>query len=130
MDVGLTTVNVDADMPPKVTIEAPVKLVPVIVTVCPVQAVAGVKLVTVGGTARIKPANAAVPTGVVTLTLPLVPDATTAVIVVGFTYEKEVAAVPPNVTAVTPVKLVPVMVTVAPDNTAVGENEVITGKFC
>ena len=51
--------------------------------------------------------------GLVTLTLPDVPAAPgMAVMVVAFTIVNEVAAVPPKLTAVTPVKLVPVMVTV------------------
>jgi hypothetical protein len=48
--VGLLTTNEAAATPPKVTADAPVKLVPVITTdVVPAQAVAGKKLVTVGG---------------------------------------------------------------------------------
>ncbi len=59
------------------------------------------------------PASVAVPPGVVTLTLPEVPDAPgVAVIDVALTTVNEVAAVPPKLTAVAPVKLVPVMVTV------------------
>ena len=54
-----------------------------------------------------------VPPGVVTRTLavPAVPAGVVAVIVVAFTTVTAVAAVPPIVTAVAPVKLVPVRVT-------------------
>ena len=54
-----------------------------------------------------------VPPGVVTRTLavPAVPAGVVAVMVVAVTTTTAVAAVPPNVTAVAPVKLVPVMVT-------------------
>ena len=40
---------------------------------------------------------------------------------------KDAAAVPPKVTAVAPVKLVPVMVTTVPDAPLVGVNEVMVG---
>ena len=60
-------------------------------------------------------------------TFPEVPAATTAVTVVAFTKMKEVAGVPPKLTADTPVKLVPVMLTVAPVAALVGEKEEMTG---
>ncbi len=41
--------------------------------------------------------------------------------------EKVVADVPPNVTAVAPVKFVPVIVTIVPIGPEVGVNEVIVG---
>ena len=57
-----------------------------------------------------------VPPGVVTSTLaaPAVPAGVVAVIVVAFTTVTAVAAAPPIVTAVAPVKLVPVRVTDCP----------------
>ena len=58
------------------------------------------------------PFKLAFPPGVVTDTKPELPLATTAVMVVLLTTLNEVAAVPPKLTAVAPVKLVPVMVTV------------------
>ena len=76
---------------------------------------------------KVNPARTAVPSGVVTLTLPLVPAATTAVILVAETTLKEAAAVPPKLTAVVPRKLTPVMVTVVPVAALVGLKEVITG---
>ena len=75
----------------------------------------GVKDVIVGaGVAAIKvnPTLLAIPFAVVTLKLPVVPAPTTAVILVALTTVNEVAAVPPKLTPVTPVKFVPVMVTV------------------
>jgi hypothetical protein len=57
----------------------------------------------------------------------LAPFATTAVMVVLLTTVKEVATVLPKLTAVAPVKLVPVIVTVVPDAAVVGVNEVIVG---
>ena len=57
-----------------------------------------------------------VPLGVVTskLAVPALPAGVVAVMVVAFTTVTAVAAVPPNVTAVAPVKLVPVRVTDCP----------------
>jgi len=42
MLVSLTTENEAAAVPPKLTAVAPVKFVPVIVTVCPVKALVGI----------------------------------------------------------------------------------------
>jgi hypothetical protein len=52
------------------------------------------------------------PLDVVTLTLPVDPAPITAVMEVALTTVNEVAAVPPKLTALTPVKFVPVIVTV------------------
>ena len=71
-----------------------------------------------------------VPPVVVTLTSTVpVPAGEVAVIVVAETTVKPVAAVAPNVTAVAPVKLVPVMVTVVPPppGPEVGEIDVTVG---
>src|SRR6476469_4359817 len=73
-------------------------------------------------------ALAVVPPGVVTPIVPLVaPAGTVKVMVVPFTTVKPVMATPFNVTAVAPVRLVPVMVTVAPLAAVVGEKLVIVG---
>ena len=79
-------------------------MVPVRVTVVPVAADVGVKEVIVGAGINVNPASVAVPPGVVTLTLPVVPLATTAVMLVAFTTLKLFAAVPPKLTAVVPVR--------------------------
>jgi hypothetical protein len=127
MVVAFTTLKEAAAVPPKLTAEAAVKLVPVMVTVAPDAAEVGVKDAIVGAGINTNPASVALPPGVVTETLPELPAATTAVIVVAFTTENEVAAVPPKLTAVVPVKLVPVTVTVSPVAAEVGVNEVIVG---
>ena len=57
------------------------------------------------------PTLLAMPFDVVTLTLPVAPAPTTAVILVALTTVNEVATVPPKLTAVAPVKFVPVMLT-------------------
>ena len=102
-----------APVPPKLTADAPVKLVPVMVIITPVTADEGVNELMVGAGINVKlPEEVAVPPGVVTAIVPVVPLATTAVILVALTTVKEVTAVPPNLTTVAPVKLVPVIVTV------------------
>ena len=67
------------------------------------------------------------PALVVTDILPLAPAASTAVIVVEDTTVKELAAVPPKLTAVAPVKLVPVSVTVEPNAAVDGLIVVMVG---
>jgi hypothetical protein len=79
------------------------------------------------GAVKVKPDLVAGPPGVTTFTSPVAPVPTTAVILVALTTVKEVAAVPPKLTEVAPVKLVPVMVTVSPDLAEVGVNDVMVG---
>ena len=76
---------------------------------------------------NVNPALLAMPFAVVTLTLPVAPAPTTAVILVALTTVNEVAAVPPKLTAVVPVKFVPVIVTVCPVPAEVGLNDAIVG---
>ena len=67
-----------APVPLKATAVAPVKFVPLIVTLVPTGPLVGVKLVTVGAGTTVKLlALVAVPPGVVTLTGPLVAPAGT-----------------------------------------------------
>lgn len=117
-----TTLNEVALMPPKLTNVADMKLLPVMVTVEPVVALAGVKETMVGKGINVNPPNVAVPPGVVTATLPEVPLATTAEILLADTTVKDAADVPPNVTAVAPVKLLPLMITALPLPALVGVN--------
>jgi hypothetical protein len=85
------------------------------VTVPPFPAVSGVKDDTVGAEAvlKVKPADVAMPPGVVTITLPEAPTPT-ATVIVPAVLVRIVAAVPPSVTDVAPVRFAPVIVTVAP----------------
>jgi len=125
---GVMTVKLAAAVPPNVTAVAPVKLLPLISTVAPAAALVGVKLVIFGGDTNVNPPSVPVPPGPVAETLPLaLPAATTAVICVAETTVKLAAGVPPKLTAVTPVKLVPVSVTVAPTAALVGVKLVIFG---
>lgn len=121
------TVNDDAAVPPKLTAVAPVKFVPVIVTVAPEAADVGVKDVIVGAAINVNPANVVVPPGVVTLTFPDAPIPTVAIILVGELTVNDVAAVPPKLTAIAPVKFVPVIVTESPVPPLVGVKDIIDG---
>ena len=127
IDVALTTLNEVAAVPPKLTAEALVKSVPVRVTVKPLPELVGENELITGAGIKVKPLLVAVPPRVVTNTSPVVPDATTAVMLVALTTVNEVALVPPNLTVVAVVKSVPVMVTVAPLAALVGVNEVMVG---
>jgi hypothetical protein len=102
------------------------KLVPVIVITVPTPPVLGLKSVMVGAGAKVNPVLVAVPPAVVTETVPLAPLPIVAVICV-LVLETIVTAVPPNVTAVAPVRFVPVIVTVLPCPAMVGANDVIAG---
>ena len=106
-----------AVVPLNFTLVAPVKFVPVSVTLVPVGPLAGAKLVIVGATADTVKllAEFALPCGVVTAIFPVTaPMGTVAVIFVALTTENVVAAFPPTETEVAPVKFVPVSVMEVP----------------
>lgn len=116
IEVELTTTTDVAAAPPIVTPVAPVNPVPVMVTAVPPAAspVAGDIPDTVGGATYVYNVLAELlPAEVVTTTLdePAACAPVTAVIVVALTTTTDVAATPPIVTPVTPVKFVPVIVT-------------------
>ena len=69
----------------------------------------------------------AVPLGVVTTTFPDAPAPITAAMDVEETTLKDVAGVPPKLTAVAPVKLAPVMITVVSVDPVVGVKDAIVG---
>jgi hypothetical protein len=114
-------------VPPNLTTETLLKLVPLITTVAPVPPVTGVKDDMVGGGKYVNPDLALVPKAFVTTTSPDAPFATTAVMVLEFTTVKEDAVIPPKLTVVVPVKLIPEIVTVDPVAADVGVNELIIG---
>ena len=102
---------------PNITALAAVKLVPVMVTVVPppVDPAVGVNEVMVGGGTNLKfPVDVAVPPTVVTEILTVAAEwgFVLALIVVAFVTVYVAAVVVPNLTALAPVKLVPVTVTV------------------
>ena len=126
--VGETTVKVAfAVEPVNDTQLTEVRLVPVIVTVEPGEAVVGVKELIVGGAAKSSLA-VAVPAGAVMLIGPLVRLAgTVAVTVVADTTLNDAAGVVPKRTAVAPDRFAPVMVTVVPVAPRAGEKLLIAG---
>jgi hypothetical protein len=111
-----------------VTEVAPVKALPVIITLAPTAPMAGEKLVIEGGGTTVKlVALVPVPPAVVTLSVPEVaPLGTVAVIWVPESTVNE-ALVPLNFTDVAPVKAAPVIVTLKPTPIPVGEKLVIEG---
>jgi len=138
IEVALTTVTLVAAAPPMVTPVAPVKLVPVIVTFVPpnVEPELGLIPLTVGRGTAVKVkwsavTAALVPPGAVTFTstVPAEWVGLTIVSVEPFTTFMPVPDVPPNVTAVAPVKPVPLIVTEVPPaaDPLVGDTLVIVG---
>jgi hypothetical protein len=123
------TVKLVAAAPPKLTALASVKFVPVIVTTVPTGPLVGVKPVTVGAGTTVKvPLLSPYPAGVVTLILPVTaPAGTVSVIWVGELRVKGLPSVPPKLTAVAPLKFVPVTVTTVPTGPLVGVKPVIVG---
>src|SRR5262245_20797583 len=118
-----------ATTPLKVTLVAPARSAPVIVTFVPTVPLVGANEVIVGaGGMTVKsPALVAVPPGVVTVILPLVAPTGTDVLIWVPEATVKVANVPLNFTTVAPTKLVPVIVTAAPTRPLVGLNEVMVG---
>lgn len=125
--VGLM-LTIFAAAPPKLTAVAPVKFAPVMRTVSPCCALAGVKPEIVGAGIKTKPESVPVPAAVTTDTSPEAPlAATRAEISVSPVRVKDAAAVPPKRTAVAAVKPVPRISTVPPAGAEVGEKLIIAG---
>ncbi|MGA2698178.1 MAG: hypothetical protein ABSE74_00860 [Methanoregula sp.] len=119
ISVALTTTRLVTAVPPTVAAVAPVKPVPVMVIAVLVETgpYAGETVVTVGIAVYVNaPVSVNMPPGVVMtrLAAPAVPAGVIAVIEVELTTPKLVAATPPNVTAVVPVKPLPVIITNVP----------------
>lgn len=121
------TVKELAEVPPKLTLVVPVKLVPVIVTTVPLFPLVGVKELMIGGLPKVNPSLLPVPFTVATATFPVVPVPTTAVIPLAESTTKDFAAVPPKLTEVVPVKLDPLMVTIVPLVPPIGVKDVTMG---
>ncbi|HYK39204.1 MAG TPA: hypothetical protein VEU98_04225 [Candidatus Eremiobacteraceae bacterium] len=119
-----------AVVPLNPTLVAPVKFVPVIVTLVPTMPLVGEKLVMVGAAAfTVKLfVEVAVPTGVTITIFPVTAAAgTVSVTLVLLATEKVVAGIPPTATEVAPVKFVPLTVTEVPTVPLVGLKLVIEG---
>jgi hypothetical protein len=111
----------------KLTAVAPVKALPVTITVVPRGPLVGEKLVIFGLTLKLV-VLVPVPPGVVTAIGPVVaPLGTLVAMDVSFVTEK-LAPIPPNVTDVAPVKPDPVKVTVVPTMPLGGVKLVTTGE--
>jgi hypothetical protein len=108
---------------------APAKPVPLIVTSVPIGPLVGLNPEIVGpGTTTAKlPELVAVPSGVVTLTAPLVAPAGTVALSCVPLMTVNAAAVPLNATVVAPPRFEPLIVTAAPTEPLVGEKLVIDG---
>ena len=115
-------------VPLNVTAVAPVKLEPLIDTLVPTGPLAGAKLAIAGGGTTVKALLlVVVPAGVVTPISPVVaPAGTVAWIAVSEVTEK-VALAPLNVTAVVPLKLVPLIDTLVPTGPLAGAKPLIAG---
>ena len=129
MEVALTTTTSVAATPPTVTLLAPVKLVPVMVIAVPpeVGPEVGLTLTMVGASTYVNaPVLVTVPPTVVTMIslAPACSAGVTAVMEVALTTFTLVAATPPTVTLLAPVKLVPVMVIAVPP--AIGPDDGLT----
>jgi hypothetical protein len=103
------------------TAVAPVKFVPLMVTLVPTGPLVGVKLVIVGGLMTVKLlALLAVPPAVATLIGPLEAPAGTVAVMAIAEFTAKLALVPLNSTAVAVVKFVPLIVTLVPTGPLVG----------
>jgi len=89
-------------------------LVPVIITVVPTGPEEGANEVIVGGGNQVKPASEELPPGFVTITLPVAPFPTIAVMLVEELTVNERAFIPPILTPVAPVKEVPEIFSTVP----------------
>ena len=117
-----------ATTPLKVTCVAPVKFVPEIVTAVPTPPEEGIKPEIAGGGITVNELLlVAVPPGVVTEMVPLVATAGTAALICVADALEIDAVVPLNVTAVAPVRFVPVITTGVPTLPDPGEKLEITG---
>jgi acyl-CoA-binding protein len=124
--VAELTTKPGAGMLLKLTAEAPVKLVPVMTTVVPAEPLVGVKLVMVGA-GTVKMALVATAPLVTRMGPEVAPVGTLTVIWVGELTTKPGAATLLKLTAVVPVKLVPVMTTLVPARPLVGVKLVMVG---
>src|SRR5689334_3622795 len=128
-DVSETTLKRTAGVPLNSTAVVPVKPVPVMVTVVPTGPLSGVKLVMVGAGITVKlELLVAVPPGALTLIGPVVAVAGTVAEIEVSEMTVNVALTPLNLTAVAPVKFVPVIVTLVPAGPLVGVKLVNVGS--
>jgi hypothetical protein len=129
IDVAEVTVKL-APRPLNATAVAPVKLVPLMVTLVPTDPLVGAKLAIVGGLTTLNaPVLVVVPPGVVTLSGPVVAPAGTVAWIAVSEVTVKLAFTPLNATVVAPVKLVPLIVTLVPTDPLVGAKLAIVGPL-
>ena len=119
-----------AETPLNATFVAPERFDPVIVTVVPTGPEVGANEETVGAVpvVTVKLCElVAVPSGVVTVIVPVMAAFGTVALMCVFEFPLNVADTPLNITLVAPVSSVPVIVTDVPRGPLVGENEEIVG---
>ena len=119
-----------ADTAPKYTIlleGIELKFAPLIVTVVPIGPDAGLNELIVNCGIKVNPPSVDEPTGVVTVTFPVFPLPTTALIWVEDTTVKELAGIPPKLTPVALLKKLPVMLMTDPAVAEDGLNELMVG---
>ncbi len=115
-------------MSPKLTEEVPVKFLPLMVIDVPVVPSVGLKEAIDGSRfLKLNPGKVAEPLAVVTLTLPLAPLPTIALILEALVTTNDAAGVSPKLTEEVPVKLVPLMVIDVPVVPSVGLKVVMVG---
>src|SRR6266403_762979 len=125
--VAELTVNV-ALTPLNATAEAPVKFVPLIVTLIPTDPLVGAKLAIVGGLTTVNQLALVVePPGVVTRSGPVVAPAGTVAWIAVSEVTAKLAPKPLNATVVAPVKFAPLIVTLVPTDPLVGAKLAIVG---
>jgi hypothetical protein len=120
-----TAIGSDA-VPLNLTAVTPEKPVPKTVTVSPTAPLVGLNDVMVGVTENF-PLLVAVPSGVVTETVPVPASAGTVAVIFVEEFTVNGAEMPPNFTAVAPAKLLPSIVTEVPTGPFLGLNEPILG---
>src|SRR5437870_4542900 len=127
IEVAEVTAKV-APTPLNVTDVAPVKFAPLIVTTVPTGPLAGEKLAIVGGFTTVNElALVAVPSGVVTLSGPVVAPAGTVAWIAVSEVTAKLALTPSKVTDVAPLKLAPLIVTPVPTGPLPGAKLAIVG---
>jgi len=129
-DVAVMLLTDVEETPLNLTLVVPMRLEPAIVMDVPTGALAGVNDVIAGAAGVMTKALLLddMPVGVVTLIGPVVaPAGTVALSDVGLTVVIEFDATPLNLTALTPTKLAPVIVTTDPTGPLPGENDPIPG---
>ena len=107
---------------------AALKPVPAIVTVVPIGPDAGENDVITGVANQVKPGREEDPPGFVTITFPVPPLPTIALILVDELTMNDNTFIPPTVTPVVPVKEVPVIFKIVPSVPCIGVNDITVGK--